>query len=752
MTRVLAAESLLEDPLLGGADRVQGLVAVEHVAGDKADAMVLFFRRDGQTVEERVPFEPFLVMEADWAGRCPVGPASVAVLSGPGALNRLVCYATWRACQKARQWVAKESGRSASDTRTPCLVISDPVQQYLTASGRTLFGGMRFDDVRRMQVDIECAVTEGHEFCNPQREGDRIVAIGMGDDRGWAVQLGAPDMDERELIERFVAAVRERDPDVIEGHNIFNFDLPYLAERAKRHRVKLALGRDGGEPSRRPSRFSAGERTIAYDRFDIHGRHIVDTLFLVHAYDVIHRSLDGFGLKDVAIHFGVAAPDRTYLDPAEIGATFRRDPGRVLRYLGDDVLETGSVSRLVSGSCFIQARMLPFGYQSVCVRGNAAKIDALMVRDYLRRGCAIPKPGESRSFAGATARVFVRGVVRNVHHCDVRSLYPSLMLTRKLAPAGDSEGVFLALLDSLRRLRLEAKSQARKAADADRTFLDAMQSAFKVLINSFYGYLGFSQARFADFDAAERVAAGGRELLDSMLDWLRKHGAAPVEMDTDGIYFVPPEGLSGRELDAFRERFAVSLPEGIEVEFDGVYPAMFSYKTKNYALLAEDGEIVMRGATLKSRGLEPFQRAFIREFVRLKIEGGEAELASLKARYEKAIRDGEWPIRQLAKTETLQDAPAAYAAKVGRSGRGRNAAYELALRSGRDHRAGDQISYYVTGSAAAVSVWDHAKPASAWDPKARDENVKYYLAKLNALCEKFVEGKGDEDDAEGSES
>jgi DNA polymerase elongation subunit (family B) len=751
MTRVLAAESLLEDPLLGGADRIRGVVAVEHVEGDPSDAMALFIRRDGRTVEERVPFEPFLVMEGDWAGRCPIAPVSVLRLEGPGALNRLARYATWRACQKARQWVAKESGIPTSGAQTPCLFISDPVQQYLTIAGRTLFGGMRFDDLRRLQVDIECVVSEGHEFCNPEREGDRIVAIGLGDDRGGALQLGAPDMGERELIERFVDAVRERDPDVIEGHNLFNFDLPYLAERARRHRVRLALGRDGSVPSRRPSRFTAGDRTIAYDRFDIHGRHVVDTLFLVHAYDVIHRSLDGFGLKAVAVHFGVAAPDRTYLDPGEIGSLFRDDPARVLRYLADDVLETGRVGRLISGSYFIQARMLPFGYQSVCVRGNAAKIDALMVREYLRRGRAIPKPGEPRPFAGATARVFVRGVVRNVHHCDVRSLYPSLMLTRKLAPACDPEGVFLDLLDVLRRLRLEAKSRSREAAETEAAFLEAMQSAFKVLINSFYGYLGFSQARFADFDAAERVAAGGREILDRMLGWLREHGAEPVEMDTDGVYFVPPE-QGGRELQAFRERFAASLPAGIEVEFDGVYPAMFSYQTKNYALLAEDGEVVVRGATLKSRGLEPFQRAFLREFVRLKLEGKDAELASLTARYEKAIRDGAWPIRHLAKTETLQEAPAVYAAKVGRSGRGRNAAYELALRSGREFRAGDQISYYVTGHAAGVSVWDHAKPVSAWDPKARDENVKYYLAKLRALHEKFVEGKGGEDDAEGAES
>ena len=31
--------------------------------------------------------------------------------------------------------------------------------------------GMRFDDLRRMQVDIECFTTEGFQFCNAEREG-----------------------------------------------------------------------------------------------------------------------------------------------------------------------------------------------------------------------------------------------------------------------------------------------------------------------------------------------------------------------------------------------------------------------------------------------------------------------------------------------------------------------------------------------------------------------------------------------------
>ena len=257
-----------------------------------------------------------------------------------------------------------------------------------------------------------------------------------------------------------------------------------------------------------------------------------------------------------------------------------------------------------------------------------------------------------------------------------------------------------------------------------------------MLINSFYGYLGFSQARFCDFRAAEAVTRQGRQLLTDMIGWLRELKAQPVEIDTDGIYFKPPEKYDSAK---FQAAFQSRLPPGIEVEFDGRYRAMFSYKMKNYALLEENGEMIIKGAALKSRGLEPFQRDFMREAIRCLLEGRDAAIGVLKQEYAAAIRDRVWPIEKLAKTERLQDAPAAYAAKQASGAGARNAVYELALKSGRDYRSGDQVSYYVTGTRKTVAVHENARLTSEWDPANRDENIAYYLGKLDALYAKFGE-------------
>ena len=176
---------------------------------------------------------------------------------------------------------------------------------------------------------------------------------------------------------------------MIEGHNIFRFDLEYLEARARQHGATLAWGRRG-EPLRgHPSRLQIAERTIGYRRYQVAGRHIVDTWILAQLYDLGARDLPSFGLKDIARHLGVAAPDRTYIDPADVPRLWAADPERLLRYALDDATETLAISDLLSPPYFAQAQLLPFDYQSAVLRGNATKIDALLLREYLRHRRAI---------------------------------------------------------------------------------------------------------------------------------------------------------------------------------------------------------------------------------------------------------------------------------------------------------------------------------------------------------------------------
>jgi hypothetical protein len=142
-----------------------------------------------------------------------------------------------------------------------------------------------------------------------QAAQEHIASIAVSDHTGWEelilIDPASPEDSERDALKRLTTLIKERDPDVIEGHDLFRFDLPYLVARARKAKVKLDWGRSGGFLRSRPSRLQIAEKTIDYPKFTVDGRHFVDTFLLAHFYDVGMRSLSGFERIDVAQHFGL---------------------------------------------------------------------------------------------------------------------------------------------------------------------------------------------------------------------------------------------------------------------------------------------------------------------------------------------------------------------------------------------------------------------------------------------------------------
>lgn len=702
------------------------------------DGTASVFQRmpDGSVVKSEMPFRPFLLTAFN-AFPDELPGIRMTELSGEGDFRFRADFDNTELYDEAVKTLKKTTGFSGGQPNAPFRLFSDMTQQFLIQHDLRLFTGMAFPELRRMQFDIETLCTPGYEFPNAARPDDAVIIISLSDNTGWEKVLSLADYpSEKELLEAFSAEVAERDPDVLEGHNIFRFDLPYLEARAKRCKVKLRLGRDGSTPAKRNSRFSVAERIINYTRYDIYGRHVSDTCFLLYFYDAVHRNLDSYGLKYAARHFGVAAPERTYIDGAKITDAWTNDRENLLKYALDDVRETRALSAILSPSWFYQTQIVPFGYQNCMVRGNATRIDALFAAEYLKAGHALPAPERGRSFAGALTRAFDAGVFERVDHCDVRSLYPSVILSEGWVPARDSLAVFPQWLKRLRAFRLEAKDAAKAAETPEKKdYYGALQSAFKILINSFYGYLGFEQGFLNDFSMAEKVTARGREILTLMLDTLESNGCKIIEMDTDGIYF---QAGKDQTLSTVGAALAKVLPEGIGVDFDESYQAMFCYKSKNYALLNAKGEISITGAALKSRGLEPFQRRYMERIIAALLRHDSAGAKKVHDDFVQALTNHSLPFADLAKSETLSDSLDTYKRKLAGGTGKRSAAYELAIRSGREYRQGDPVAFYIIGDKKRVAVVDSSKLLTEADERIRDENVPYYLDKLEELRRKFA--------------
>src|SRR5204863_2552494 len=133
--------------------------------------------------------------------------------------------------------------------------------------------------------------------------------------------------------------IRARDPDVIENHNLFGFDLPFLEQRASVLGIPLILGREGGPQhlERREETLAIGPEARRRTRYSLAGRELIDTLDAVRRHDFVVRDMPSYSLKDVAKYFGIAAPNRVYLDGATISERCQREPSRVRSYAPGDV-------------------------------------------------------------------------------------------------------------------------------------------------------------------------------------------------------------------------------------------------------------------------------------------------------------------------------------------------------------------------------------------------------------------------------
>ena len=617
--------------ILFGADPTERIVAVE--VGESEALLYIRSASGEQVAEVREPFTPWLLVSR--LEDVPKGGTHTE-LAGEG-YRFLVTFPKWSAFISARNSV-RLSG-------TDHVAYPSPEKQFLLATGRTLFKGLTFDDVHRMQIDIE---TVGLSF---EPESSRILLIAVSDNRGYEELL---EGEESDMLSRLVSVVRERDPDILEGHNIFGFDLPFLSARARRCGVALALGRDGSELTFGSQRTCpVGGHSRPFTPAHVHGRHIIDTLLAVQRFDIGKRQIERYSLKECALALGLAEPDRVSIPGDQIAGLWETDPETVRLYARQDVRETAGLAALVCPAEFYLTQMVPDTYQVVATTGTGEKINSILIREYLRQGHAIPKPQPARGVPGGYTELRASGLIRKVVKCDVESLYPNLMLSRKIKPASDVLDTFLPALAELTKRRIDAKEKAASGPEGERAYWDSLQGSFKILINSFYGYLG-APFNFNDFNAAGKVTTSGQAIAKQIAESIERKGGKVIEIDTDGVYFEAPADVTAQDAEkALVEEIGRDLPEGIHLVHDGRYAAMLSLKVKNYVLVDYDGKKTLRGASVRSRADEPFGREFISQAVDLLLENDKEGVSGLYHKLTEKIRDGQLSVEQFARRERV---------------------------------------------------------------------------------------------------
>ena len=543
---------------------------------------------DGGREERTDAFQPFA-----WLGDAAAvgGAAGVAVelLKGEGPFR-------WLAHAKTRP--AFEAFVREAPDGAPIDWIRPLESQYLLARRRRLFGELAFAQIRRCQLDIETGHSTGG-FSDARNPGDRVLAIGLqfGSRQRLLILQEETDGAEIRLLLEFNDVIEAEDPDVIEGHNLFKFDLEYLRLRCRLYRLPCAWGRFGQPASFRNSRLKVAERWIDFPRCDLPGRAVVDIYLLVQLHDISTREMLSYGLKDVAIHFGITdeGGKRAHLYRGQ------PDSGRVphrSRPVSGLSRRRSARDKGCGGPAAADLFRTGEDLSPAAAGGDAARHHQ-QDRLAFPRGVLPCAPELSGAAGGAAVRGRLHAQLQGGRVPTRVALRRGVALPEPSAvhrrnPRDDSLGVFIPLLTRLREYRLKYKQLARTAATEElRAEYQARQASFKILINSFYGYLGFSGARFGDGDLAAEVTRQGRELLQKLIDEFARNGCSILEADTDGIYLSSEQHFA--EPEKLLLLVSSVLPPGIELEFDGRYDAMFCYKAKNYALY--DGHtIILRGS------------------------------------------------------------------------------------------------------------------------------------------------------------
>ena len=191
--------------MLFGADPTPRIVAIE--LAETGTVKVHCREKDGSTTTDVEPFHPFVWADSDVVD---LG-IEAEKLKGDLKFGWLITVDSWKELIALRNGL-KNAGRDF-------FAFTDPVQHYLTATGRTLFKDLPFEELKRMQIEV-LSFSEG--------ANDHIMSIALSDNSGWEeliiVDLKKTEESERSAIKRVTSLIKARDPDVIEGHKSFRVE------------------------------------------------------------------------------------------------------------------------------------------------------------------------------------------------------------------------------------------------------------------------------------------------------------------------------------------------------------------------------------------------------------------------------------------------------------------------------------------------------------------------------------------------
>ncbi|NVE25943.1 DNA polymerase II [Burkholderia glumae] len=364
---------------------------------------------------------------------------------------------------------------------------------------------------------------------------------------------GAPDPSltlvycesRAELLAQLNDWFTRHDPDVLIGWNLIQFDLRVLHAHSQQFGVPLRLGRDGSVLDWRahgaqPDHFFAGAA----------GRLVIDG---IDALKSATWSFPSFSLEYVAqtlLGEGKAV-DNPYQRMDEIQRRFDHDKPALAHYNLKDCELVTCIFAKADLLSFMLERATVTGLAADRTGGSVAAFTHLYLPRMHRLGYVAPNLGDvtGQNSPGGFVMDSRPGLYDSVLVLDYKSLYPSIIRTFLIDPAGLVEGLdrpddahsvpgFLGarfsrtqhcLPDIVRRV-WESRELAKRQRNAP------LSQALKIIMNAFYGVLGSSGCRFFDPRLASSITMRGHEIMHRTRELIEQLGHEVIYGDTDSTF------------------------------------------------------------------------------------------------------------------------------------------------------------------------------------------------------------------------
>jgi DNA polymerase I len=500
--------------------------------------------------------------------------------------------------------------------------------------------GSGLPELKILAFDTEMATQGGYGMPSPKRDPIIIISVAYSEGVGNEVKTKLFAMDKEEygngddegVLRDFLKFVDQFQPEIIVGYNSDGFDWQYIRERARLHAIRLRVGADGS--------------TVQYEKggalpgVNIAGRLNVDL------FKLAKRDLDSVKVKkleNVAEFLGVLKKsERVNLSPREINdcwidsspSSFARQ--QLYEYAKADAVSTLGIAEKMLPLQIELSRMVGYPLDELAKMGRGRQVESFLTAEAFKKGELVPaKKGAEKTFEGGFVLPPEKGLHEDVISLDFSSMYPTIMISFNISPdtfvdskevgeelyiapevghafRKEPDGFFKRIMSGLITRRKEIKAEMKKydKKSTEYRLLDIQQQSVKILTNSFYGYTGWSAAKFYKRECAEATTAWGRYFIKRAVKVAEEFGFEVIYGDTDSIFAkLSPDAGDGveeynRKAETLKkarevsERISEELPLELEIQ-DFFKSIFFTGKKKRYAALTDKGEIVVRGLEVR---------------------------------------------------------------------------------------------------------------------------------------------------------